>query len=523
MTASRPLPEANAERQADHDPADFVRYAKLMGYSAISPIMLKWFFANYSEPLNGYTSVAIDDHDYWAESYYDPASHSNAVAALPGKKSQHVRYLEATRQAGLDYIPRFEWGGSQDLPKEAWAVDVNGQPTKANRFAPWCGDLLNPLTWEDLKKLMDHLIKPYVKDNPQLAGALWRIRCDRMPISYGKADIALFATETNTPLPRGGDAQVAAWAAGEMKAKYDEWWHAKRAAFHLKLVELLQSYRPDLTLYYYNWDEDKFGLINTDITAWGFVSNVVKPAPEGGRAAYEKERLERKSFTAEDYIAVLRSGNFGNASRGINRADYGIRPELYKDAKGIQIFAPANYLCYANMPDYLNYFQTADGLAVANVVSYDEVGSRSINPKYEGNMIMPAGPAFSMALELLSYFHGDARTLNYTAYTYGRGFADAHRRFAQAFLALPAIPATVVDQGDKDVKVRLYPSANGTYVGVAHKGYVAKKFTVKVPGKAGVKVTNLVTGESVPALTTGTDLQFDLASGPMELNAYLVQ
>ena len=511
------------ERQADHDPADFVRYAKLMGYSAISPIMLKWFFANYSEPLNGYTSVAIDDHDYWAESYYDPASHSNAVAALPGKKSQHVRYLEATRQAGLDYIPRFEWGGSQDLPKEAWAVDVNGQPTKANRFAPWCGDLLNPLTWEDLKKLMDHLIKPYVKDNPQLAGALWRIRCDRMPISYGKADIALFAKETNTPLPRGGDAQVAAWAAGEMKAKYDEWWHAKRAAFHLKLVELLQSYRPDLTLYYYNWDEDKFGLINTDITAWGFVSNVVKPAPEGGRAAYEKERLERKSFTAEDYIAVLRSGNFGNASRGINRADYGIRPELYKDAKGIQIFAPANYLCYANMPDYLNYFQTADGLAVANVVSYDEVGSRSINPKYEGNMIMPAGPAFSMALELLSYFHGDARTLNYTAYTYGRGFADAHRRFAQAFLALPAIPATVVDQGDKDVKVRLYPSANGTYVGVAHKGYVAKKFTVKVPGKAGVKVTNLVTGESVPALTTGTDLQFDLASGPMELNAYLVQ
>src|SRR5204863_3850633 len=132
-------------------------------------------------------------------------------------------------------------------------------------------------------------------------------------------------------------------------------------------------------------------LIETDITAWAFVSNVIKPAPEGGRAAYEKERQVRKSFTAKDYIDVLRTGNFGKASKGINRADYGIRPELYKDTKGIQLFAPANYLCYADKPEYLNYFQTADGLAVANVVSYDEIGARSINPKYEGNMLTPGG------------------------------------------------------------------------------------------------------------------------------------
>ena len=80
------------------------------------------------------------------------------------------------------------------------------------------------------KKLMDHLIKPYVKDNPQLTGALWRIRCDRMPISYGRATSRCSAKETNTPLPPGGDAQIAAWAAGEMKAKYDDWWHAEARA-----------------------------------------------------------------------------------------------------------------------------------------------------------------------------------------------------------------------------------------------------------------------------------------------------
>lgn len=511
------------ERQPDHDPADLVRYAKLMGYNAISPVIIKWFFANYSDPMNGYETVVVDARDYWVHKAYDPASGQPASSPIPGRKSQHVRYLEATKELGLNYIPRFEWGGSQDLPKEAWAVDVTGQPAKANRFAPWCANLLNPMTWDDLQKLMDHLVKPYVKDNPQLTGALWRIRCNRLPVSYGRADLELFTKETGVKLPPGGEAQWAAWAAGEMRAQYDDWWHRKRADFHAKLAALLRSYRPDLTLYYYNWDEDKFSLIEPDITAWAFVANVVKPPPEGGRAAYEKERAARKGFTAEDYIAVMRTGNFGRASKNVNRADYGIRPELYKDIPGFQIFAPANYLCYADKPAYLNYFRTADGLAVSNVVSYDEIGSRSINPKYEGNMLTPGGPAFSMALELLPYFHGDARTLNYTVYTYGRGFADAHRRFAQAFLALPAIPGTVVDQGDADLKVRTYPAPGGTYVGVAHKGYAGKKAAVSLPAAAGARITDLVTGAAVPAKRAGDRVQFEVDAGPMSLNAYLVQ
>ena len=512
------------ERGADHEPADFVQYAKLMGYSAISPIVIKWAEANYSEPLNGYMTVNTDAQGYWAKAVYDTKSGKPAEAPVPGKPSEHVRYLEATKRLGLNYIPRFEWGGSQDLPKAAWAVGTDGQPIKPNRFAQWCANLLNPMTWDDLQTLMDHLVKPYAADNPQMTGVLWRIRCDRMPISYGADDLKLFSKETGTPLPAGGMAQAAAWASGEMRAKYDDWWHQKRADFHAKLVKLLQSYRSDLSLYYYNWDEDKFSLINPDLTSWAFVQNVVKPLPEGGRAAYEKERQQRKSYTAADYIEVLRTGNFGVVSKNINRADYGIRPSLYKDIKGIQIFAPANYLCYASLPEYLNYFQTADGLAVSNVVSYDEIGARSINPKYEGNMITPGGPAFSMALELLSYFNGDARTLNYTVYTYGRGFADAHRRFAQAFLALPAVPGNVVDQADADVKVRTYPTANGTYVGVAFKGYAPKPLTIKVPGgKPGAKVTNLVTGESADAKVVDGQTVIELQSGPVELNAYLIQ
>jgi hypothetical protein len=512
------------ERQPDHEPADLVRYAKLMGYSAISPVIIKWAFANYSEPLNGYMSVNIDARNYWAKQAYDPKEGKPAAPAVPGKPSVHVRYLETTKQYGVDYIPRFEWGGSLDLPESARAIDESGKPAKPNRFAEWCTDLLQPAAWDDLKRLMDHLVGQYAAANPQLKGALWRIRCDRLPISYRLEDLALFAQETGVALPPGGFEQRVAWAAREGKVQYDAWWHQKRADFHLKLAHLLQSYRPDLTLSYYNWDADKFGLINTDLGAWAFLGTVVKPAPEGGRAAYERERAQRAAFTAEDYISVMRSGSFGAASKGINRADYGIRPDLYRgaEAKGMQIFAPVNYLCYADKPAYLDYFRTADGLAVSNVVSYDEIGARSINPKYEGNMLTPGGPAFSMALELLSYFHGDARTLTYTVYTYGRGFAAAHRRFAQAYLALPAVPGTVVDQGDADVKVRTYASANGTYVGVAHKGYAAKRLNMTIPAQPGATLTDLVSGQVVAAQVVDGRLQFAIDAGPMQLDAFLL-
>ncbi|MBN8526049.1 MAG: hypothetical protein J0M02_12000 [Planctomycetes bacterium] len=510
------------ERQPDGEPSDLVAYAKLMGYSAISPVIIKWAFANYSEPLNGYHTVNIDARNYWTRRSYDPKAGLPAAPPVPGKPSVHQRYLDATRGQGIDYIPRVEWGGSMDLPEDAWAIDEDGKQAKPNRFATWCGNLLKPAAWDDLERLMRHLVGAHAAANPQLKGVHWRIRSDRLPISYGREDLALFAQETGTALPPGGYEQRAAWAAREGKERYDAWWHRKRADLHIRLSRLLTGWRPDMTLYYFNWDTDKFGIIDPDITAWAFVSSVVKPGPEGGRAAYLRDRRQRASYTAEDYIAVMRTGNFGAASKGVNRADYGLRPELYREAPGIQLFAPANYLCYADKPAYLEYFRTGDGVAVSNVVSYDEIGARSINPKYEGNMILPAGPAFSMALELLSYFHSDARTLAYTVYTYGRGFAAAHRRFAQAYLALPAIPGTVVDQGDPEVKVRTYASANGTYVGVASRGHAARRLSVTIPAAAGATVTDLVSGRTVEAQRTAAGLRFAIDAGPMQLDAFLV-
>ncbi len=285
-------------------------------------------------------------------------------------------------------------------------------------------------------------------------------------------------------------------------------------------MDLLRSYRSDLTICYYNWDEDKYGLIENNLSSWSFLGQAAKE----GKEAYIRDRTLRKTFTAQDYLDVFRTGNFGKPSHGVNRADYGIRPGLYKEIKGIQLFCPMNYLCYAAMPEYINYFQDAEGAAMSNVISYDEVARKGVNPKYETTQYVPAGSAFSMALELLSYFHGDARTLTFTSYTYGRGFADAHRRFAQAFLALPAISGDVIDQGDADLKVRTYTADHKTtYIGVAYKGYQSKKLLVKVPVKSSSKIKDLVTNQEVPFKMENNTAIFEINSDPMQLNSYLIQ
>lgn len=532
ITKPASLPErilmVDWERQPLQQPMDIARYAKLMGYNAVSPVVIKWAFMNFTDPFKGYLSYNVDERDNWL---FKPDVQGQLQTAIPGKPSVHANYLDATKKYGLHYIPRIEYGGSAELPAEARAIGADGKLAKPNRFADWSGDLLHPKTLEDLKPLLDHLFVPYLKNNPQLSGVLWRIRSERMPISYSEWDVKLFARETGTSVPLLAADSLAKWiSSGPLREAYETWWHTKRKDFHEKIAQQLQSYRPDLKLYYYNWDDDKFSLGAMDLTRWGFLGEVQKAARSGDDSAiavYMDHFKKRAAYTAKDFIAMMHSGNILETQTAPIPHN-GLRPSLYKNSKGIEVFAPANYLYLANKPDYLNYFKTKEGVAVSNVVPYDEQNSRSINPRYEGQMMTAGGPDFSMALELLSYFHTDARTITYTSYTYGRGFAAEHRRFAQAFLALPAIEGEVIPSDDEEVKIRVYPAAEGLYAGIASRSYTAKEIRLVIPGKylpgkKNIVVKDLVTGQLLPSTNKDDKWIIKVKSRAMQLNALFIQ
>jgi hypothetical protein len=352
------------------------------------------------------------------------------------------------------------------------------------------------------------------------------MRSDRMKCSYGLQDVEMFCRETGREMPKGDAAAIAKWASQTVAADYETWWHAKRRDFHVRVRDLLRSYRPDLKLYYYNWDPDGWNLQpgdNAFNTAqdWTDRYNV-----HASRKVYERRLKSIKNLGPEDYLRTFVEGRHGL----VNEPHKRLRPALYRDVAGIALFAPVHWDYLSDNEPYIQSFATGDGLAVCNQYHYEEKARTNIQgDNYETSEMTPAGPSFAMAEEVLSFFHGDPNVITWTPYTIGRSFIAEHRRFAQAYLSLPAAAGKVVEgavsgPAGRDVRVRTYPVGRDvTYVSVAHRGYAPATFTVALPGMpAGAVVTDLVTGETVPATIRDGALAFTVSSRAMELNSYRI-
>lgn len=492
------------ERQPEAPPADAVRYAQVMGMNGIAPVFQKWATHAFWESKTGFAPPG------WYK------------AAPEGQRDEDVYgwWLDATRKANMPFIPRIEYGGGPNLPKEARVIGPNGKIDPCGRYCQWGANILHPATWDELKTVVDELIGQHIKDNPQLAGLLWRQRQDRIKISYGPDDIYLFCKETDRTMPSGDEKQMAQWASGTMKEQYAAWWQDKRADFLRKLRDLLKSYHSDLVLYYYNWDQDGWqpGLSkNSTNTAedWSNLYNV-----DRAHLYWQAYENKRKQLTDDFYV------NFISQSR---EPHFNIFPDLFAKDQDIVIFAAVHWQYLANNAPYINYFKTGDGIAICDMFSYEEKGRWNMqNDRYEASEMTPGGKDFGMAYMVQSFFHGDPNIITTTTYTYGRGWADVHRRFAQAFLSLPDQRGNVIDDAvDKhaadSIRARTYDTVNGTYVSIVSRAFEPIKTTVRIPASKAMKITNLVTGKVIDAKYQQGNMVFNLDMPAMTLDSYLMQ
>jgi hypothetical protein len=498
------------ERQPEADPVAVAEYARIIGLNALGPVFQKW-----------------GEGGYWDTELGFRAPHWHTISR-EGERDEDAyrRWLDGTRQTGVTLIPRIEYGGGPKLPRAARVIGPDGKPDRAGRYAQWGANLLHPATIEEIKAILDELIGREIAEYPNLGGVLWRMRSDRVKCSYGRHDIEMFCRETGREMPEGDATAIARWAAHDLAKEYHDWWHRKRRDFHVAIRDHLRSFRPDLKLYYYNWDPDGWSLAtgnNQHNTPqdWTDLYNVNRT-----RDWYNRKIAAQKALTDQDYLARLRGGH-----PMTDQPHKQMRPELYRELDGIALFLPVHWHYLADNEPYIRSFLTGDGLAVCNQFYYEEKGRTNVqDDNYETSEMTPAGPQFSMAEEVLSFFHGDPNVITWTPYTIGRSFVTEHRRFAQAFLALPdlrgELVATAVGGASApDVRVRTHPIDDGrVYVSVAHRGFAPARFAVTIPDvAAGATVTNLVTGESVPTRVVGGGLAFEVDSRAMELNSFLIR
>ena len=495
------------ERKPEAPPYDVGRYARFLGLTAVAPVIQKWASAAYYDSQMGWSVPAADA---W-----------NTVVR-PGEDNAAVygKWLDGTRKAGVGLLPRLEYGGSPKLPKEARAIGPSGKPDRAGRYASWGANLLHPATTADINTLLEETIGSRLKANPHLGGILWRMRNDRMVISYGKQDVELFCRETKTSLPKADARRLAKWASsGEIGKNYRRWWHQKRLDFHKKVRDRLRSYRPDLKLYYYNWDPDGWNL-GPSLGAGNGPQDWTDYYDRNRSHLFYARKVEaRKKLSDQDYVKML---------SGFGKPHQVPLMDLYRDVDGIAFFAPVHWRYLADNAPYINYFQTGDGLAICNMFNYEEKGRWNVqNDNYQSSEMTPGGPAFGMAEEVLAMFHGDPNVITWTTYTYGRGFVDTHRRFAQAFLALPDMRGKTVEDAlskpNRDVRVRRYDTKNGIYVSVVHRGMQPATLNIRSPAGGKGSVTDLVAGKRIAATTTDGLISFTVESGAMQLNSFLVE
>ena len=494
------------EREPEAPPMDVARYARFMGMTAISPTIQKWAAMAFWNTKLGFRIPALG-------SFGDIAR---------GKPNGDIYqgWLDATKAVGQGIIPRVEYGGSSQLPVEAYAVGPNGKRAPVGRYASWGADLCHEATWLEFKQLIDELIrKPIEAGNSQIKGLHWRMRNDRLVISYAQANVERFARETGTAIPAkvaGDQVLLAGWASKAPVAKaYEDWWHLQRRAFLERIRDELKSIRPDLKFYYYNWDQDGWklgGFGDREVGArrlqaqdW-FEYYSLDHALE----FYKRMEAYQASHKNTDYVAML--DQFGQAHQRP-------RMDLYRDIKGIGFFAPVHWYYLANNPEYLNYFKTGDGVSVNMQYYYQEKGRWNVqNDDYETSEMTPGGEDFAMAEHVLACFHADPVAFTETTYTYGIGFVNQYRRFAQAFLALPAVEGRVLPQKNENVRVRLYADGAEARLGIVNKAFTPQVVTVSVPEKA-TAVVDLVTGEETPC--AGGTLTLSLRT--CSLNSYRVK
>lgn len=404
--ASKRILMMDWERQPEAPPEDVVRYAKLLGLNAVAPSIQKWSFNGLWHSQLGFAPSSLYKTD------------------RPDQDDRDIygKWLAATKKANMKFIPRIEYGGGPQLPKEAWVVGPDGEIDRVGRYANWGANLLHPATLEEMKRLIDELIGQHIAANPQLAGLLWRQRQNRLKCSYGPRDIALFKAETGAMVPAGDAKAQAQWAS--RNRDYAKWWQGKRARFLVAVRDHLQRYRVDLSLYYYNWDEDGFdppAVTRRSAGDWSELYNV-SLARNYARRVEELRRAKSPQF----YVDTVTQ----NMQPHLN-----IVPALFQSEPGIHIFAPISRPELSDNAPFLNYFKTQDGVALSYVPRYEEKGRWNVQwDDYESSELTPGPGELGVVNERKAAALVNATVITGTTYTYGRGWVTEFRQFAEAFL-----------------------------------------------------------------------------------------
>lgn len=483
---------AEEKQRATKDPLDWWRYkANLMQFLGMS---------TYTKDL-----LEFGANQHWDSS---PYGGDQWVFHKPANRDYWGKIIDIMSERGFEILPYYEYSGSKGRAglgpqKRAKPLTRDDAYTHITWIESANADITDPDTYADFKKMLDATVIRF-KDKAKFAG-IWIRPRSQLPMGFGDPTRKRFATEAN------GNVEVSRKQLQddkELYEKYRQWWFGKRRDFLAAMRQhLIDNGITDPTVLFtavasepgVSFPTGGDQLVTDNVEMWTKLLSQSK---------YEKDKETKLVSVAEVvdkhlyYNALITPrANWGNWE--VHHSGPPSDPLTYKETPGVLLTHAFNRMYTVADPTTMDLFRAPAGLAMTRHYSLNEnmTYDKEDKPKlgYFCADMERAGPHCMMA-EAMAMANGDPRFLTYlTGRTYARGFPQYVRNFNTAFLSLPALPSTRLENAtsDSQVVVRSIPTEkHGTYLAVVNAG--ATDRSVKVAMPVAGKVTNAATGEVLP-------------------------
>jgi len=369
--------------------------------------------------------------------------------------------------------------GKADYTHIAWTEKTNA-------------DLTDPDTLEDFRKIVDLTVLRF-KDQAEFLGVWMRPRPAANPIGFGPTTIARFVADTGT------QATIENLRSDiKLREAYYAWWNGKRRDFLTGVRDVLhEGGVKDATVFYTAYPgEPTPGFHSDNVIVEGDAARWRDILSSGDHKRTVVPFAEAVANQAYLKTILAFPGTWGGWEW--HHASPPADPATYQAISGVVMTYPYNRSYTVADPAAMEAFRTSSGLAM---LRHHPLNEDVVLPKeligYHCIDMELSGPA-SVLQDVQAVANGDPRwigTLNGMSIT--RGFPDYVRAFNSAFLALPALPSTVLPNVSADnVVVRVIDGGpKGTWFALCNTGHKTATLTVKLPGRG--RLSNAATGAAI--------------------------
>lgn len=374
----------------------------------------------------------------------------------------------------LNVLPMYEYAGSygeHGLAKEKRCktlAQAGKGPKGSDDYThiSWTergnADLTDPDTVEDLRRMFEITIADEAK-RAAFLGAWLRPRNSALPVSFSDRCLGLFASETGR-----GEAPTRRQLQDDrgLYEAYIGWWLGRRHDFLVAMRNYLR--KPEVAgpqaVMLFTGDASEPGRI---LDGGGIITDDAARFPGETCIPFADAVAQRLAWTARTAPHPTWGG--WEWQHSVPRLD----PEHYADTAGVLLTMAFNRQHSVVDAKAMDAFRTPDGLAM---IRHYPLNEHVLKDKPLGYFVADfeeAGP-FCMLAEARALAFGDPRFIGYlTGNSFQRGFPAYVRAFDRAFLALPAVPSSVVDKAasQPEVVVRRYPTeGHGIWFAVVNTG-----------------------------------------------------